>query len=107
MHRALLALALPLLVVPFSAAATTPTCNQMGLGQGASLDGFVPFPVTDAWRTDITTAPVSSLSAGTIGLLAPVGLHPDFGSGTYAGSYIGIPYNVVSKVTPVTINYQA
>ena len=77
----------------------------MGLGQGVSLDGFVPFPVTDAWRTDISQAPVSPLSSGTIGLLAPVGLHPDFGSGLYNGSNIGIPYNIVSGAKMVPVKY--
>lgn len=107
MQRAPLALVLPLLVVSFSAAATPSTCNQMGLGQGAGLDGFIPFPTTDPWRADITHAPVSSFSAGVIHLLAPVGLHPDFASGTDNGSTIGIPYNIVSHARPVKVSYKA
>lgn len=79
----------------------------MDLGQEANLNGFVPFPETDAWRADISGASVSSWSPGVIGLLAPVGLHADFGAGLIDGTSFGIPYNVVSGAKPVKITYQA
>jgi hypothetical protein len=75
------------------------------LGAGAALNGAVPFPADDAWNTDISQAPVDPNSdnlIASIGLAA--GLHPDFGSGTYAGAIIGIPYVVVSSAqAPVPV----
>jgi hypothetical protein len=49
--------------------------------------------------------PVDPNSANLIASIGlTTGLHPDFGSGTYAGGIIGIPYVVVSSAqTPVTI----
>jgi hypothetical protein len=80
-----------------------------GLGQGASLNGAVPFPADNAWNTDISGAPVDPNSGA---ILATIdignGLHPDFGKGTYAGAIIGIPYYVVAGTQPkVTIKYKA
>src|SRR5579863_9098638 len=67
----------------------------MSLGQNASLNGFVPFPSSNLWNTDITNAPVDANSANYITYIgASVTLHPDFGSGTYAGQSIGIPYQI-------------
>jgi hypothetical protein len=81
----------------------------MSLGQGASLNGFVPFPSDNPWNTDISNSPVDPNSANIINFIGPaVGLHPDFGSGEYDGSYIGIPYSVVNSTQPlVPIDYQA
>jgi hypothetical protein len=67
----------------------------MSLGPLASLNGFVPFPSTNLWNTDISSAPVDPNSANLIGYIgANVTLHPDFGAGKYAGHYMGIPYQV-------------
>ena len=87
----------------------TPTgaCNVMGLGNGASLNGFVPFPASDAWRQNIASAPVDSNSTGYIGLLGGSVLFPNFGAGTYDGSTIGIPYAVVSGTPFVEVDYTA
>ena len=68
------------------------------LGAGASLNGAVPFPADNAWNTDISQAPVDPNSDNLIaGIGLSQGLHPDFGSGLYAGAPIGIPYVVVSS----------
>ena len=85
------------------------TCSAMQPGQEGSLGGFVPFPVSSLWNTDISSAPVDPNSAALINFIGPgVGLHPDFGSGEYNGSIIGIPYQVVdSTQSPVTINFTA
>jgi hypothetical protein len=81
-------------------------CGVMGASQGGSLNGFVPFPADDLWNTDISAVPVDPNSAALIGFIgASIGLHPDFGSGLYAGSIIGIPYLVVDRTQgPVTIH---
>jgi hypothetical protein len=66
-----------------------------------TLLGNQLFPSDNPWNENITNAPVAANSAT---LVASIGLgsnlHPDFGAGTYAGSYIGIPFNVVSGTQP-------
>jgi len=84
-------------------------CSQMSTGQGASLNGFVPFTSSSLWNTDITVAPVDPNSANIINFIGPtIGLHPDFGAGEYNGSYMGIPYTVVdSSQAMIPIAYTA
>src|SRR5204863_7643425 len=73
------------------------TCSGMSLGQGANLNGFVPFPSSNLWNTDVSAAPVDPNSSNYINYIgASVTLHPDFGAGTYHNQTIGIPYQVVS-----------
>jgi hypothetical protein len=73
-------------------------CNSIQPGVGGTLGGFVPFSSDNLWNTDISSAPVDSNSNAIINFIGPsIGLHPDFGSGTYGGSDIGIPYVVVSN----------
>ena len=75
-----------------------PSCSGMSLGQSASLNGFVPFSADNLWNKDISSAPVDPNSAAIINFIGSgIGLHPDFGSGLYNGSSIGIPYLVVGS----------
>jgi hypothetical protein len=82
------------------------TCSGISPGQGGSLNGFIPFPADNLWNQNIANAPVDPNSASIIGFVGgsdPV--HPDFGSGQFDGSIIGIPYVVVgAQQAPVTIN---
>jgi hypothetical protein len=59
------------------------------------------FPASNVWNRPVDTLPVAANSAQ---LIASIGLdtrlHPDFGSGLYAGRPIGIPFDVVSAKTP-------
>lgn len=81
--------------------AASGTCSGMTVGQLTSLNGFVPFQASSLWNTDISSAPVASNSANIINYIgSTVTLHPDFGSGLYDGSSIGIPYEVVSGSQP-------
>jgi hypothetical protein len=84
-------------------------CSAISLGQGGSLNGFLPFPADNAWNQNVADAPVDPNSAAIIRFIgASDPLHPDFGSGEYNGSSIGIPYIVVdSQQTPVAINFTA
>jgi hypothetical protein len=84
-------------------------CSGMALGAGASLNGFRPFPASNAWNQDISASPVDPNSASYINFIgATVSVHPDFGSGQYQGSYMGIPYSVVdSSQSPVNIVFNA
>jgi hypothetical protein len=80
------------------------------LGAGANLNGAIPFPASNAWNTDISTAPVDTNSGALINSIGlGTGLHPDFGSGLYSGAPIGIPYVVVSgsqpRVTVLFVSY--
>lgn len=71
------------------------------LGQGASLNGALPFPADNAWNTDISGAPVDPDSDALIASIgATRGLHPDFGAGLWEGAPIGIPYVVVGAAQP-------
>jgi len=73
------------------------TCSGMSLGQGASLNGFVPFPASSLWNTDISGAAVDPNSANIINFIgSAVTLHPDFGAGTFHNQTLGIPYQVVA-----------
>ncbi|HEY1462775.1 MAG TPA: hypothetical protein VGF44_05100 [Terriglobales bacterium] len=76
---------------------TTPnTSCAMSAGQGASLNGFVPFSSDSPWNQDISQSVVDSNSTQIINFIgSTTGLHADFGSGLYQGSSIGIPYTVV------------
>lgn len=72
-------------------------CSGISTGQGASLNGFRPFPADNAWNQDISAAAVDPNSDAIINFIGPtIGLHPDFGSGLYEGSSMGIPYVVVN-----------
>jgi hypothetical protein len=86
-----------------------PSCSGMSLGQSASLNGFVPFPADNLWNQDISSAAVDPNSSAIINFIGSgIGLHPDFGSGLYNGSSMGIPYLIVgSQQGPVPIVFTA
>jgi Putative Ig domain len=80
-------------------ASAGPSCGNMSTGNGASLNGYVPFPPSNLWNTNIASAPVDPNSATIISALTGSHLHPDF-SNVVDGNY-GIPYVVVdSSATP-------
>jgi hypothetical protein len=59
------------------------------------------FPKTNPWNRRIDRLPVATGSERIIRSIGlGEGLHPDFGSGLYAGGRVGIPVNVVSAGTP-------
>ncbi len=84
-------------------------CSAVSLGQGGGLNGFLPFPADDLWNKNIASASVDPNSAAIINYIGTTDpVHPDFGSGEYNGSSIGIPYIVVdSSQAPVAINFTA
>jgi len=81
----------------------------MSTGEGASLNGFLPFPSDSLWNKDISASPVDSNSSAIINYVGmSIGLHPDFGSGPYQGPYMGIPYTVVNGSQAfIPVDYQA
>jgi cellobiose-specific phosphotransferase system component IIB len=99
------------LLVVLCLSATLPAqngCSGMALGIGASLNGFLPFPADNLWNQNIAGAPVDPNSDAYINFIgANTPVHPDFGSGLYAGQSIGIPYIVVSGAPLVKVNFTA
>jgi hypothetical protein len=67
------------------------------------------FPPTNAWNQRVDALPVAANSAAIVNTIgAGTGLHPDFGSGLWAGGPIGIPYTVVTgsqRKTRVSFDY--
>lgn len=73
------------------------------------IAGCPVFPATSVWNQPVDKLPVAANSAqlvASIGLDSPV--HPDFGSGLYDGSRIGIPYVVVhgSKIPKSRVTFE-
>jgi len=105
--RAVLSVTLGVLLSCSLAMAQAGTCAGMSLGQGASLNGFVPFQSTSLWNTDISAAQVDANSANIINFIgSTVTLHPDFGAGTFHNQTLGIPYQIVAGTqakVPVTL----
>jgi len=63
---------------------------------GPILGGCQMFPADNVWNTRIDTLPIHAQSTAWINSIGRyTGLHMDFGSGTWDGWPIGIPYNVV------------
>lgn len=90
----------------------TPKAYERGvvhLGVGAAMGGKRYFPEESPWNQRVDDAPLDPRSKM---LISSIGmdkhLHPDFGSGTWQGAPIGIPYVVVSGDQPeVPIVYTA
>ncbi len=88
------------LAAAFGAVALLPGASAQALRLPAARH-CPAFPANNPWNQRVDKLPVSADSAeliSAIGLDAPV--HADFGSGTWDGGPIGIPYDVVSKQTP-------
>jgi hypothetical protein len=85
-----------LLLIAVSVSAQGNPCSGINLGQEGSLNGFVPFPSSSLWNTNISSAPVDPNSGAVINFIGGnTPLHPDFGAGLYDGQSMGIPYIVV------------
>jgi len=102
-----LLLAASLLFAATSLSAQNNPCNGISQGPEGSLNGFVPFPASSLWNTNVANAPVDPNSGAIINFIgSSTPLHPDFGAGLYDGQTIGIPYVVVpGNQPPVNINY--
>jgi len=77
--------------------------------QAPTLAGCPVFPATNPWNQRVDRLPVARNSAA---LIRSIGLqahfHADFGSGTWDGGPIGIPYTVVragQRRVPVSFDY--
>ena len=76
---------------------------------GPAMAGCPIFPGDNVWNARVDLLPVDPRSADYIATIGPgTGLHPDFGSGTWDGGPIGIPYAIVpggQPPVPVTFDY--
>ena len=75
---------------------------------GPTIGGCPLYPADNIWNVPVDTLPVHARSDSWINSIGrATGLHADFGSGTWAGGPIGIPYNVLSgaAVTKYTIDF--
>jgi hypothetical protein len=96
-------LTLPLAISIYQQSGTTSaSCANMSTGADASLNGFVPFPSTNAWNTDISSAPLDPNNYAITSAAGFAGLHLHHDFSSVAGGNYGIPYVVVdSSSTPL------
>src|ERR1700736_6575347 len=69
--------------------------------------GCSMFPADNVWRANIASLPLDPKSATYVASIgATSSVHADFGSGTWAGGPIGIPYDVVPGTqAPVSVSF--
>lgn len=94
-------------LIPFSHPAYASE-QQKALANPPILGGCEIFPQNNYWNTPIDELPVHAFSSAWINTIgATRGFHMDFGSGTWDGGPIGIPYNIVagSTVTNYTVDF--
>jgi len=78
------------------------SCAGMNTGTDASLNGFVPFPASNVWNTDISAAALDPNNATITAAAGFAGLHLHHDFSSVAGGNYGIPYIVVdSSTTPL------
>ena len=66
-----------------------------------TLAGCPLFPADNIWNARVDALPVHPQSNTYINFIGTsTGLHPDFGSGTWDGGPIGIPFNIVPSTQP-------
>ncbi len=120
-----LALASALFAAAGGRGATSPAEAAPPAGNGAShlvrrrvhrlpvasptLGGCPVFPADDIWNARVDGLPVDPRSDDYIASIGPTtGVHPDFGSGTWDGGPIGIPFVVVpadQPAVPISFDY--
>src|SRR5260370_37668048 len=82
-------------------AATAVRATPVAAAPLPTAPGCPMFPADSVWHADVSKLPVDPNSAtyvASAGATSPV--HADFGSGTWAGGPVGIPYNVVPGTQP-------
>ena len=90
------------------APAETPTLEAGAAAGQPSLANCPLFPADNIWNARVDALPIHSMSDAWIdGIGREEGFHMDFGSGTWDGGPIGIPYNVTSgsSVTKYTVEF--
>src|ERR1019366_7060016 len=97
--------------VAVTVSAGVSACAGMTLGDEGSLNGFVPFPASSAWNTDISSAPLDPNNSTITSASGFAGLHLHHDWSSVAGGDYGIPFTVVDTstqpVVPITVNAYA
>ena len=72
------------------------------------IGGCLVYPPNNIWNTPVNTLPVNTNSAAWINSIGRnTSFHMDFGSGTWNGGPIGIPYNIVNGSVPkVSVSFR-
>jgi hypothetical protein len=88
-----------------SVASGAPSCSGMSLGVNASLNGFVPFPATNVWNTNIASAPVDPNSDTIVNAPGFTGnhLHPDFGAESEYGMFYAVVDSSTTPSVPIDV----
>ena len=95
------ALVLPVAGRRAPAGIEAPTNKNVSAAAASGIAGCPSFPASNVWNTAVDQLPVDPHSEDYIQSIGPdIGLHPDFGSGTWQGQPIGIPYNLVTNAVP-------
>lgn len=85
--------------------------TMLANAQAPTIGNCTVLPADNIWNTRIDQLPVSPSSSAWVNTIGPSSpLHPDFGSGTYNGEPIGIPYVTVPGTQikyPATFTYQS
>jgi hypothetical protein len=83
----------------------TPTPGTGGGGSSPMLGGCPMYPSDNYWNARVDNLPLDSHSAAWVNSIgANTGFHMDFGSGTWDGGPIGIPFNLVAGSTVTKYN---
>lgn len=90
--------------IPVTNTANAPQTSQSGELDNASVQPTLAncaiFPANNYWNTPIDALPTHLQSASWISSIGSAeSFHMDFGSGTWDGGPIGIPYNIVAGST--------
>jgi hypothetical protein len=76
--------------------------KKVNLTQLSDIAGCSMFPANNVWNTPVDSLPVDSHSDAWVNSIGrSFTFHMDFGSGTWDGGPIGIPYNVVAGGIPM------
>jgi len=75
----------------------TTTVPEQPIGNGPAIENCPMFPENNVWNTPIDSLPLHPLSDVWIESIGSAdSIHMDFGSGTWDGGLIGIPFNIVA-----------
>jgi len=88
------------MLVALAAAAPTRDAAARPVVAAQSIFGCSMFPENSIWNVSVDSLPVDSHSDAWVHSIGTgKGLHTDFGSGTWDGGPIGIPYNASNNTT--------
>ena len=88
-------------VLAVVAALTLAVAAPVAGAPSLASSGCPLFPADNVWHADVSRLPVHPRSGAYLAAMGPgAGIHADFGSGTWEGGPIGIPYTVVGAGQP-------